>query len=68
MFMILVWEIPVYQPPSEIKEASDKVLNEENPNMVHGYMNNSGYEDVREKIAYPLIKDMIQILPGRISL
>ena len=47
---------PSVEPPSEIKEALIEVLNEENPNMVHGYMNNSGYEDVREKIALSLNK------------
>ena len=42
---------PSVEPPIEIKEALLEVINEENPNLVHGYMNNSGYEDVREKIA-----------------
>jgi aspartate aminotransferase len=42
---------PSVEPPVEIKEALLQVINEETPNMVHGYMNNSGYEDVREKIA-----------------
>lgn len=42
---------PSVEPPAEIKEALLEILNEENPNLVHGYMNNSGYEDVREKIA-----------------
>jgi aspartate aminotransferase len=42
---------PSVEPPLEIKEALLQVINEETPNMVHGYMNNSGYEDVREKIA-----------------
>ncbi|HWT76008.1 MAG TPA: pyridoxal phosphate-dependent aminotransferase [Mobilitalea sp.] len=42
---------PSVMPPAEIKEALLEVINEENPNLVHGYMNNSGYEDVREKIA-----------------
>jgi aspartate aminotransferase len=42
---------PSVEPPVEIKEALLQVINEENPNLVHGYMNNSGYEDVREKIA-----------------
>ncbi len=42
---------PSVEPPAEIKEALYHVINEENPNLVHGYMNNSGYEDVREKIA-----------------
>jgi aspartate aminotransferase len=42
---------PSVEPPMEIKEALISVINEERPNLVHGYMNNSGYEDVREKIA-----------------
>lgn len=42
---------PSVEPPAEIKEALLQVINEETPNLVHGYMNNSGYEDVREKIA-----------------
>lgn len=42
---------PSVEPPIQIKEALIDVLNEENPNKVHGYMNNSGHEDVREKIA-----------------
>lgn len=42
---------PSVEPPIEIKEALLQVIQEENPNLVHGYMNNSGYEDVRERIA-----------------
>ena len=42
---------PSVEPPAEIKEALLQVINEEKPTMVHGYMNNSGYEDVREKVA-----------------
>ena len=42
---------PSVEPPKEVKEAMLDVLNEENPNSVHGYMNNAGYEDVREAIA-----------------
>lgn len=45
---------PSVEPPVQIKEALIDVLNEENPNLVHGYMNNSGYEDVREKVASSL--------------
>lgn len=45
---------PSALPPSEIKDALLQVINEENPNLVHGYMNNSGYEDVREKVAESL--------------
>lgn len=45
---------PSVEPPLQIKEALINVLNEEDPGIVHGYMNNSGYIDVREKIALSL--------------
>ncbi len=42
---------PNVAPPESIKIEINKVLNETAPRLVHGYMNNSGYEDVRSKIA-----------------
>ncbi len=42
---------PNVEPPATIKQAIFDILNEESPNLVHGYMNNSGYIDVRAKIA-----------------
>lgn len=42
---------PSVLPPAQVKEALLKVIQEEDPNFLHGYMNNSGYEDVRAKIA-----------------
>lgn len=45
---------PSVNPPKEIKEAINYVVNEEDANLVHGYMNNSGYEDVRESVARSL--------------
>lgn len=42
---------PSVEPPVSIKKALIDIINEEEPNLVHGYMNNSGYEDVRESIA-----------------
>ena len=42
---------PNVEPPESIKKAIIDIITEESPNLVHGYMNNSGYEDVREKIA-----------------
>ncbi|MGL4106397.1 pyridoxal phosphate-dependent aminotransferase [Clostridium sp. LP20] len=42
---------PNVEPPKAIKEAIVEILSEESPNLVHGYMNNSGYEDVRDDIA-----------------
>ena len=45
---------PNVPAPAAVKEAALQVLNEEDPLMVHGYMSNSGYEDVRETIAASL--------------
>lgn len=42
---------PSVQPPASVKEAVIDIISNENTSMVHGYMNNSGYEDVREQIA-----------------
>lgn len=42
---------PSVEAPKEIKENIIKVLNNESSNTLHGYMSNSGFEDVREKIA-----------------
>ncbi|WP_455716427.1 pyridoxal phosphate-dependent aminotransferase [Anaerosporobacter sp.] len=42
---------PSVEPPIEVKEAILDIITNESPNLVHGYMNNSGYEDVRAVIA-----------------
>lgn len=42
---------PSVEAPAEVKEAIIDILNNEDLNMVHGYMNNSGYDDVRTIIA-----------------
>ncbi|MBC8059457.1 MAG: pyridoxal phosphate-dependent aminotransferase [Clostridiaceae bacterium] len=42
---------PNVQPPDNIKKAILEILSEESPTLVHGYMNNSGYEDIRAEIA-----------------
>lgn len=42
---------PSVEPPEKIKEAYIQILKNEPQNLVHGYMNNAGYEDVREIIA-----------------
>ena len=47
---------PSVEPPQEIKTAIMDVIEQETPMLVHGYMNNSGYEDVRESIAESLNK------------
>ena len=45
---------PNVEPPAEVKQAIMDILNEENSTTVHGYMNNSGFEDVRGAIAASL--------------
>ncbi|WP_425802806.1 pyridoxal phosphate-dependent aminotransferase [Desulfitobacterium sp. Sab5] len=42
---------PSVEPPQEVKEAILEIVNHENAISIHGYMNNSGYEDVRASIA-----------------
>lgn len=42
---------PNAAPPESVKQAMLDILHEEKPNQIHGYMNNSGYEDVRGTIA-----------------
>lgn len=47
---------PNVEPPEHIKSIIKEILNSESPNLIHGYMNNSGYEDVRDSIASYLNK------------
>ena len=47
---------PNLEPPEAVRQSMIDVLNEEAPTFVHGYMNNSGYEDVRQAIADRLNK------------
>ncbi len=42
---------PNVAAPENVRQAAIDILNEENPVVVHGYMNNAGFEDVRESIA-----------------
>ena len=42
---------PNVEPPEQVRQSVIDILREEPQNLVHGYMNNSGYEDVRGKIA-----------------
>lgn len=42
---------PNVEPPEEINEAILEILKTENLMSIHGYMNNSGYEEVRAAIA-----------------
>jgi len=47
---------PNVEAPEEVKKAIIEILQEEKPAAIHGYMNNSGYEEVREAIAQSLNK------------
>lgn len=47
---------PNVEPPEEIKKIICEIINGEEPNSIHGYMNNSGYEDVRGEIALHINK------------
>ncbi len=42
---------PNVAPPEKVKDAIMEILYHDNPLETHGYMNNSGYESVREAIA-----------------
>lgn len=45
---------PSVPAPDEVKQAILEIINQEDAIKVHGYMNNSGYEDVRAAIAKSL--------------
>lgn len=47
---------PSVEPPVQVREAMVDIIRNEDQNLVHGYMNNAGYEDVRETIAESLNK------------
>ena len=47
---------PSVEPPKEVQEAMLSALTGEDAVMLHGYMNNSGYEDVRRAVADSLNK------------
>lgn len=42
---------PNVEAPEAVKEAIFDIVRQEDPVMLHGYMSNSGYEDVKEAIA-----------------
>lgn len=42
---------PSVEPPAQVKQAMLHVIREEDPTTLHGYMSNSGFEDVRDAIA-----------------
>ncbi len=45
---------PSVNPPAEVKTAILDVLNHKGSGSIHGYMNNSGYEEVRDAIAHSI--------------
>ena len=47
---------PNVPAPAGLNDAIKEILDEEQSTFVHGYMNNAGYEDVRETIATSLNK------------
>lgn len=47
---------PSVPAPERVKEAIIKIAENEEPCFLHGYMSNSGFEDVREKIAESINK------------
>jgi len=47
---------PSTPPPEGVRQAMSDIINEVNPGRLHGYMNNSGHEDVRGAVADSLNK------------
>lgn len=47
---------PNVPAPEEVKKAIIEIVEKEDPCFLHGYMSNSGFEDVREKIAESINK------------
>lgn len=47
---------PSVAPPEIVKKAIYNILETKDANFVHGYMNNSGYEEVRDDVAVSLNK------------
>lgn len=45
---------PAAPVPKEVKESIDRILSEQNPNVVHCYMKNAGFDEVRQKVAASL--------------
>ena len=48
---------PSVVPPAEIRETLLDIIAHEDENVLHGYMNNAGFEDVRTAIAEHLNKE-----------
>lgn len=50
---------PNVPAPKEVNDTIINVVKLENSNLIHGYMSNAGFEDVREKIANSLNKKFL---------
>jgi len=48
---------PSTPPPACVKKALEDIIEETDPGILHGYMNNSGHEDVREAVAQSINKE-----------
>ena len=59
---------PNVPAPAEVKKAVFEELEKEDPVVLHGYMNNSGYEDVRAATRIPLTENSRLPLVRRILL
>ena len=47
---------PNLPAPAQVKKAIFDILNEEDSVLIHGYMSNAGYEDVRKALADSISK------------
>ncbi|MDD4377446.1 MAG: pyridoxal phosphate-dependent aminotransferase, partial [Eubacteriales bacterium] len=47
---------PNVPAPREVNEAIIEIVSKEDSGSIHGYMNNAGYEDVRQAIAQSINK------------
>ncbi|MCR5486309.1 MAG: pyridoxal phosphate-dependent aminotransferase [Lachnospiraceae bacterium] len=56
---------PNVPAPEKVKETVERLLREEDPLALHGYMNNAGFEDVREKVAESLNRRFETSFHGR---
>ena len=47
---------PSVPAPEQVKESIKKIIDTEDPLVIHGYMNNAGFEDVRDAISKSINK------------
>ena len=47
---------PSILPPSNVKDAMKNVIDSEDEMLLHGYMNNAGFEDVRRAVSNSINK------------